>query len=170
MLTSRKLFALSFVLSICIFASVGKAGEHVLATITTDVDSEAYQLAISASNEDESLDSFLISNYNNGNINNRDELSIKLFIKEGLKLGVHGPVTFVKINGQNFDEEQGGVIVIDALYNIVTGKRKNYELQLAKSQDGWKLFYEGRPITQIFAKSNKIAIVGVVGAKDLIMK
>lgn len=170
MVNSKKLLALSFFISICIFVSVGKAADQMLATVTTDADSLSYQLSVSYSDKDQVLTSFFISNFANGSFTNRDELPIKTFIKEGINMGVHGRVTFVKINGENFDEEQGGVIIIDAVFNLLTGKRKSYEMQLAKDQTGWKLFSEGKPITKILGKSNRVPMIGVVGAKELVMK
>ncbi|MDD4972773.1 MAG: hypothetical protein PHY93_00400 [Bacteriovorax sp.] len=170
MLNSNKLMALAFCLSTIIFVNVSKASEQILATISTDAQSDSFQLAVNSDEENQTLTSFYIDNFSSGQFLGRDELSMKTFIKEGIDLPHKGKINFAKIIGENFDEEQGGVIVIDTLYNILTGKRKSYELHLAKDKSGWKLFKAGQIITQIKALANKVPLVGVVGAKDLVMK
>jgi hypothetical protein len=62
------------------------------------------------------------------------------------------------------------MIIIDSLYNIITGKRKFYELQLPQTKNGWCLFYNSKPITKILAIANKLPFVGVVGVRTLHMK
>lgn len=170
MLNSNKLMALAFCLSTLIYVNVSKASEQILATITTDTMSDSYQLIVDSNEEERTLNAFYIDNFSNAQFSSRDELSMKTFVKEGITLPHRGKIAFAQINGQNFDDALGGVIVIDSLYNVLTGKRKSYELQLAQDKTGWKLFYKGKAITKIMAIANKLPIIGVVGARDLSMK
>jgi hypothetical protein len=170
MINSKKLMPLAFCFSTLIFINVSKASEQILATISTDVQADSYQLIVNTDEDKQLLTAFYIDNFSSGQFSSRDELSIKTFIKEGIKLPHKGKINFAQIIGENFDEEQGGVIVIDTLYNILTGRRKSYELHIAKDKSGWKLFRAGKIITQIKALANKVPLIGVVGAKDLVMK
>lgn len=169
MLNSKKLLALAFCLSTVIYVNASKASEHILASISTNVQKDSYHLIVDINEEDQTLKTFYIDNFSNNQFVNRDELSIKTFIKEGIKLPHNGKITFVKITGENFDQEKGGIIVLDTLYNIITAKRKSYELQLAQDKSGWKLFYKGNAISKILAIVNKLPIIGIVGARDLSM-
>jgi hypothetical protein len=81
-----------------------------------------------------------------------------------------GKIVVVKITGENFDEEQGGMLNLDTLVNILTGRRKNYELHLARAKKQWALYKNGHIITQIKVKANRVPILGVVGIKNLIME
>lgn len=170
MLNSNKLMALAFVLSTLIFMNVSKASEQILATITTDAFTDVYQLIVDANEEDNTLINFYIDKFSNGQFKNRDELSMNIFIKEGFKFPHKGSVNFATISGNGFDKEQGGMIIINAICSILTGKRKNYELDLAKDKSGWRLFSDGQLITKINVLANKVPIIGLVGAKDLVMK
>lgn len=170
MLTKKKLLLVSFMISSSIFLSVSnsKASEQVLATLSTDVTSDSYQLIVDCNDDAQTLKSFFIDTYSDGKLAKRDALPMDAFIKDGIK--VNNKYNFAKISSQNFDQEQGGMIIIEALYNILTGKRKSYEMQLAKDKIGWKLFSNGHAINQIIAHANRVPVIGIVGAKDLVMK
>ena len=170
MFNSSKLLALAFCLSIIISLNVSKASEQILADITIDVFSDSYQLKINANEENQTISAVYIDNLSNGKLVSRDEISINSFIKEGIKIPHNSPINFAKISGENFDKEQGGILTIDAIYNILTGRRKSIEMELAKDQSGWKLFKAGQNITQIKAVINKIPVIGMVGVKDFEMK
>jgi hypothetical protein len=64
----------------------------------------------------------------------------------------------------------GGKIIIDTLYNGATGERKMYELDLAKSNSGWKLFKGQKSVTKFHVKVNKVIILGTVGIKTIVME
>jgi len=170
MLNSKKLMALAFILSSLIYINVSKASEEVVANVSADVFTDSYQLVIDTNEVKQTLNAFHVDNVENGHLLKRKDLLVKDFIDNGVRFPVKGKIVFARISGENFDQEQGGVIVIDTLSNLLTGARKTYELTLAKDKRGWKLFNSGKVITQIKAIANKLPIIGVVGAKDLVMK
>jgi hypothetical protein len=171
-INSRKLLAISFVISIGIFISVSpsKADEKILATITNNANSKIFQLIVDYNSQDQTLTDFKIANVTEGNVSSSQSLPLTNFIRDGLHFEGKGNQSFAEIKCLNFDDEQGGIIVIDLLYNIITGRRKTYEVQLAKDNIGWKLFYKGHSLSTIFAISNKLPIIGVVGTKELVMR
>lgn len=151
-------------------AEESKVSEETLATITTDLDSDYYKLIVGIDNDNQALKTFFVDNFSRGKLTKRDTMAINVFIRDGITFNKKGRITFAKIVPENFDEDQGGMVTIDALYNILTGRIKSYELQLAKDKEGWKLFTHGKVIKQIIAHANKVPFLGVVGAKDLVMK
>jgi len=170
LLSSQHLFAISLLISLTIFSTVTKASEQILATISTDVNSDHYQFVVEVDQEARMLKAFYIDNFIVGENRSRDALPIESFLNEGIILPKNGNRVFATINAQNFDRGLGGVIIINALYNAVTGKRKSYEFDLAQDQSGWKLFYKGKAISKIRAIAHKLPLVGVVGAKELSME
>lgn len=170
MIASKHLFAISLLISISIFSSVTKGAEQILATITTDVNSDSYQFILEVNEDEHLLKAFYLDNFIIGQSRSREVLPLDRFLDAGLILPQAGNQVYAKINGVNFDNTLGGIIVIDTLYNGITGKRRSYELELAQDQAGWKLFYKGKPITKIMAIAHKVPILGIVGAKELSMK
>jgi hypothetical protein len=168
MVSKNKLLLLSFCLSTLILVIAprkSQAAEQLLATVSTDVTTDVYHLVVDTNEDTQTLKAIYVDNVEGTNLKKRDSITIDSFVKEGAHFN-----NFAKIETNNFDDQQGGVIIIDAVYNILTGKRKSYDMQLAKDKTGWKLFKEGTPITQIIAHANKLPLIGVVGAKDLTMK
>jgi len=76
----------------------------------------------------------------------------------------------MKLKSNNFDLEQGGIVVVDTLYSGVSGERKTYEIQLAQDKSGWALFKQGKTIKEIQIKTNRVMVIGAVGIKTLVMK
>lgn len=170
MYTPNQILAFSFVVSLGIFSSVTKASEHVLATITTDVNSDSYQFIVDADEDARLLKNFFIDNFVDGKKVKRDAVSMDQFISTGLKLPKNSKVKFAEINGQNFDQTLGGNFEINTLYNALTGKRKSYDFEMLQTSGQWSLYYSGKLITKIQAIAHHVPIVGIVGAKDLLMK
>lgn len=172
MTANNKLLLYSLFLSvlILIFAPKGKAEEVTLANLSTDVNSDTYSLVVDVDENSQNLKSFYIDSFSNGNKSNRDALTIEAFIKKGFKVTNNTPITFAQIESDNFQADQGGMITIDALYNILNGKRKRYELQIAKDKTTWRLFNNGKIVTKILAIANRVPLAGVVGARELIMQ
>lgn len=168
MTANNKLLLYSLFLSILILMYVpkGKADEFVLASISTDVSSDTYALVVDVDNESQTLKSFFIDNFTDGKKTKRDTLAMDEFMKRGLNVK-----NFAKIQSENFLPDQGGLITIDALYNILTGKRKSYELELAKENNSnWRLYSNGKAISKIIAHANRVPIIGIVGARELVMQ
>ncbi len=167
MSVKNKLLSFSFLLSFLLFLCAPKtnAAEFILATVKTDVDNNTYNLVVDANDETNSLTAFFIDSYSNGKLDHRDALAMNTFIQEGFRFK-----NFAKISTSNFNEDLGGMITIETLSNILTGRRKSYEMHLAKDKSDWGFFKDGRKISEILAVANKVPIFGIVGAKELIMK
>ena len=76
----------------------------------------------------------------------------------------------MKLKSNDFNLEQGGIVIVDTLYSGVSGQRKSYEIQLAQDKSGWSLFKEGKIITEIQIKTNRVKLLGSIGIKSLVMK
>lgn len=153
-----------------LFLNSSFATEKLLANITSDVLSDYYHLSVNINDENQNLNMFYFDTYVNDTFNKRDEITINDFIKQGIRIPANGKIVVVRISGYNFDEEQGGMLILNTLANILSGRRKTYELHLARDIDQWALYKNGKTITKIKVMANRIPIVGVVGIKDLMME
>ena len=75
----------------------------------------------------------------------------------------------LNLKSDNFDFDRGGNILIDFLYNGITGDRKFIELELAKDKNRWKLFRNKANVSKFHVKVNKVIVLGTVGIKSIKM-
>ena len=148
------------------------AKEEVIATITNDENKQVYTFVAETNDETETITSFFKDNYSAaGKKVDRELMASEKLTDGGLILEKRGKHEILKLESNNFDLEQGGVVTIDTLYNGVNGQRKEYDLQLAKANNGdWKLFKGTKVITKLHIVVNKKFLVGSVGVKEIQMK
>ena len=169
MFNSDKFIIYVFLLVGMVYAENSVAVEERIVSISSDVFEESYQIGVDSTENDHFINSFYVDSYFKRELLNRKKVSIKEFIDNGVDFRSKRDVVFANIVGENFEKEQGGMIVIDTLYNALSGSRKRYELHLAKDKTGWRLYNAGHIISKIKVVANKIPLVGVIGAKDLII-
>lgn len=165
--------------STCLFMFVallvsGKilAHEETIATITNDENKQVYTFVAETNEETDSIKAFYKDNYSAaGKKINRELMASEKLTEGGLILEKRGEHEILKLNSENFDLEQGGIVTIDTLYNGVNGQRKEYDLQLAKATDGeWRLFKGSKIVTKLHIVVNKKFMLGAVGVKEIQMK
>ncbi len=148
------------------------AKEEIIATITNDENKQVYTFVAETDDQTDSILSFYKDNYSSsGKKVDRELLASEKLTEGGLILEKRGKHEILKLESNNFDLEQGGLVTIDTLYNGVNGQRKEYDLQLAKATDGvWKLFKGSKIISKLHIVVNKKFMVGAVGVKEIQMK
>jgi hypothetical protein len=170
MLNLKKLLALSLLLSINLFAGIAKASEQTLATISNDESKNTYQLIVDSTDGDRAIKTFYKDIFLNGKKLSREALDYHVLIRTGMILEQRDKYIVMRLKSDNFDDQQGGIITVDTLYNGANGTRKTYDLSLAKDKSGWTLINQGKIVKQIFIQTNKVMILGSVGIKNLVMK
>jgi len=148
------------------------AREEVIATITNDENKQVYTFVADTNSETDSIRAFYKDNYSAaGKKIDRELMASEKLTEGGLVLEKRGEHEVLKLNSENFDLEQGGIVTIDTLYNGVNGQRKEYDLQLAKATDGeWRLFKGSKIVTKLHIVVNKKFMLGAVGVKEIQMK
>lgn len=148
------------------------AREEVIATITNDENKQVYTFVADTNSETDSIRAFYKDNYSaSGKKIDRELMASEKLTEGGLVLEKRGDHEVLKLNSENFDLEQGGIVTIDTLYNGVNGQRKEYDLQLAKATDGeWRLFKGSKIVTKLHIVVNKKFMLGAVGVKEIQMK
>lgn len=148
------------------------AKEEVIATITNDENKQVYTFVADTNSETDSIRAFYKDNYSaSGKKVDRELMASEKLTEGGLVLEKRGNHEVLKLNSENFDLDQGGIVTIDTLYNGVNGQRKEYDLQLAKATDGeWRLFKGSKIVTKLHIVVNKKFMLGAVGVKEIQMK
>lgn len=146
------------------------AREDVIATITNDDNKEIYNMIVQSDEETNTIRGFFKDDYLNGKKIEREHLRSSELVTTGVVLDQRGERTVIALKSDNFDNERGGLVTIDTLFNGVNGQRKEYELELAQSKDGWKLFRKGKVISKLHILVNKKFLIGAVGVKEIVMK
>lgn len=166
LISSSAVFTVIMMVSIF---NVAKAGEKAVATVSSDENKTIYKLVID-SKDGRGIEHFYKDVYENGVKTRRTELDPEVLMKTGMILEQRDKYVVMKLKSENFDIEQGGIVVVDTLYSGVSGERKSYEIQLAQDKSGWGLFKQGKSIKEIQIQANRVMIIGTVGIKNLVMK
>lgn len=170
MFNLKMLFAFSLLTSVAIFTHAAKASEQTLATIGNDENKNTYLLIVDSTEDSRAIKTFYKDVYANGKKISREALDYRVLERTGMILEQRDQYIVLKLKSNNFDEQQGGIITVDTLYNGANGTRKSYDIQMAKERNGWALINQGKVVKQIFIQTNKVMILGSVGIKNLIMK
>ena len=166
MLKCLTLSILSLFLSMNIFAS-----EEILTTTDNDDNNEVYKLVVKVDETTQSLKELYKDTYVNGTKIRRDLLNPNdLTTSGGVILERRDKYNVLNLKSDNFDYDRGGRIIIDTLYNGITGERINYDLELVKDSITWKLFKNKKSVSKFHVKVNKKIIIGTVGIKTIIME
>lgn len=153
-----------------IFLGQAFAKEEVLATITNDENKEVFTFVANTDETSDSLRTFFKDDYLNGKKVQRESLPTQELTNSGVVLDKRGDHTVISLKSHNFDLARGGTIVIDTLFNGVTGERKQYEIELAKDTEGWKLFNGRNSVSKLHIEVNKKTFIGTVGVKNIRME
>jgi hypothetical protein len=148
---------------------VVKAEEQIIANVTADNKSTSYKLVIDV-RDGRNIKNFYKDVYEGNNLVRRELLDSSLMLNTGMVLEQRDSHVVMRLKSLNFDNEQGGIVVVDTLFNGVTGERKGYEIQIAKSLNGWSLFSHGKSINNIQIQTNRVMLIGEVGIKNLLLK
>lgn len=143
------------------------AAETKLVIFSSDLNSDNFHLIVEDDPIIRQVKTFHLDSYKGPDFHKRETLPIEQFINEGINLPRKGPFVFARITAQNFDKTLGGDIIMDTLYNALTGKRVSYYFQMAQDRQGWGFFHKGKRTTHIKAIANRVPVIGPVGVKEL---
>ena len=147
------------------------AGEVILSVTDNDDNHEVYNLIAEVNEKDQSLGSLFKDVYLYGKKLRREILNPDdLKINDGMIIEKRDNYNVLNLKSDNFDIYRGGRIVIDTLFNAISGERRMFDLELALDKDSWKLFKNQKIVSKFHVKVNKIIVMGTVGIKTIIME
>ena len=164
----KSAFLFSFIFS-ALMSVNAFSKENILATISSDENNQVFTFIVETDDSTNAISSFYKDNYIDGKRVKRDQLSADKLTQEGVVLDQRGNNTVIDLKSDNYDSQTGGDVVIDTLYNGINGERKQYNLSLAQSKDGWALFNDQKIITKLKIEVNKKPFIGSIGVKNIQM-
>lgn len=145
--------------------------EEVLSITDNDDNNEIYLLIVNVDESTQSLKELFKDTYIGGKKMRRDVLNpLNLNTKDGVILEKRDNYNVLNLKSDNFDYSRGGRIIIDTLYNGISGERRFFDLELAKDKNSWKLFKNNKAVSKFHVKVNKVIILGTVGIKTIVME
>jgi hypothetical protein len=146
------------------------AKEDILAVISNDENKQISNFIAVTDDSTNIIKAFFKDDYIDGKKVSRESLPAVELQKDGIILDKRGDHTVINLKSDNFDEHRGGMIVIDTLFNGINGERKEYDIKLAQSESGWKLFNEDKVVSKLHVEVNKKMFLGSVGVKNIKME
>ena len=163
------------IFSLLIFLGLGQnllATEHKLVHITNDEDKELCIFVVKTEGQDNDIKAFFKEVYNEKGVRIiREQFSVKQALDEkGLVLKEVDGRIVISLRSENFAEHNGGHVTLDTLYNGISGSRKEYEYEVARTSKSWELLKDGEAVKAIHLKSKKVFPIGTVGIADIVNK
>jgi hypothetical protein len=147
------------------------ASEETLSITDNDDNNEVYNLVVNVDDNTQTLKNLYKDTFIKGKKIRRDDLNpLDLKTSDGVILEKRDNYNVLNLKSDNFDYDRGGKIIIDTLYNGITGDRRSVDLELAKDQNSWKLFRNKIAVSKFHVKVNKVIVLGTVGIKTIIME
>ncbi len=155
-----------FMLSALINAT--EATEKVLCVVTSDVDADVGKLIYEMDEDGRGIKHLYSEKWVNNKLVAREEINILDVNGDGIILHKKDKYVTVRLYSHNFDEERGGTLQLDTLYNAIKGERREYTIEVSKNS-----------INQIEMASNKVTfnkmkfigkkspILGVIGIEKV---
>jgi hypothetical protein len=166
-----KIAILLIMISSLFSSAILLANEETLSITDNDDNNEVYNLVVSVDDSTQTLKNLFKDTFVNGKKIRRDDLNaLDLKTKDGVILEKRDNYNVLNLKSDNFDNDRGGKITIDTLYNGITGERKTVDLELAKDTNNWKLFKNKVAVSKFHVKVNKVIVLGTVGIKTIIME
>lgn len=143
--------------------------EQILAVVNNDINSSIYKLVLLTNEQNETIKLLYKDEYAKEKLLSRELLNINQLNQDGIILEQRHDTVILSLHSHNFDLYSGGTIIVSTVLNGYKGTRREYDFELAKDKNGWSLFHQGHSIKQLLLEANKVALLGVVGIKNLIM-
>lgn len=159
-------------LALTVFSSTSVfAREEILSVTDNDDNNEVYNLVVNVDETTQTLKELYKDTYVGGKKIRRDKLNPDhLKTKEGVILEKRDNYNVLNLKSDNLDFDRGGRIIIDTLYNGVTGERKQVDVELAKDKNAWRLFKDKKAVSKFHVRVNKVIVIGTVGIKTIVME
>lgn len=157
----RYLLVLPFMLSLAF------AGELKIVTITSDFDRLTTTFFIELK-EDNTIDAMrIIRTQASGQVEADDSHPAERVITQGAVLYEQRGYEVVRLKLEKFDAKLGGTIVLDYLYNGVTGSRNRMKLKLEPTASGFELMdFHNKKVSKLYIISNRTPL-GAVGIREI---
>ncbi|MBC7713131.1 MAG: hypothetical protein H7177_07315 [Rhizobacter sp.] len=115
------------------FINASQATEKLLCVVTSDLDSDTAKLTYEMDEDGRKITHLWSEKWVNNKLVERAEMKMDDLLGDGVILNKKDKYVTVRLYSHNFDEERGGVLYLDTLYNAVNGTRKEYTIEVSKN-------------------------------------
>jgi hypothetical protein len=146
------------------------SAEMKICVITSDIDSEKTEMFLEfTSNGD--IDSVrLYKTIEGGKVVSDNTHPVERVVEDGIVASErqNRDIVILKTD-KGFSPTQGGVIIMDYLYNGIKNVRKAYKLKMIKTGTNIELTtMEGQRVNRLMFKGNRAPVVGIIGIKNIV--
>ncbi|NOT77919.1 MAG: hypothetical protein HOP07_02810 [Bacteriovoracaceae bacterium] len=154
-----------FMLSTLVNFSWG--AEKLLCLVTNDVDKEIGKMVYELDEDGRKIKHLFKESYSNGTLVSRVELQVKDLLGAGIILNKVDKFVTVRMYSHNFDEESGGVIYLDTLYNGINGDRKEYVIEVSHDGVEAKMTANKADFSRMHFVAKRSKILGIIGIEKV---
>jgi hypothetical protein len=152
---------LSFALSLNALAEESK-----ICVITSDIDSEQTDMLIDVDAAG-ALDTIRLYKTMDKRVVSDESHPVERVMEEGIVASEREGRDIVILKTKNFNPETGGIVVMNFLYNAVSGNRRTYQMKLSKLNGKFVVStMEGARINRLVFAGNRV-LGQVVGIKEI---
>lgn len=155
------------VLSLTIFSYSLSASERVLCLVTSDVDKEVGKMVYEMDEDGRGIKNLFKERYLNDKLIERVKLDPESLNGDGIVLHKKDKYITVRLYGHNFDQERGGVLYLDTLYNGVKGERKEYTIEAGVDGDKAQMTFNKKEFTRMNFVAKRSPLLGVIGIEKV---
>lgn len=143
------------------------AVEKKICIVKSDMDQDYGTIVYDYDEGNDKINHLYMDQFKNGVFQKRLELSASE-LKSSIVLLQKDSKIVLRIQSDNFDLNSGGVLKLDTLYNAIKDSRKEYEFDLAKSNEGFKLFNKNVEFNEIKFIAKRSKVLGVIGIEKVV--
>ncbi len=161
-----RLFILLFLV---VFTSRLEAKVFRLAVITSEFDDDRTEFFLETNEINSILNMRYVTIRPNGGIYQDVTLPAELVMRDGAVLVERNGLEAMRLEVENFNLKNGGVIKLNYLYNGVVGIRQIKKL-LLKQNVGEFIMHDTNdgPVNRLFLEANRSPILGIIGIKSIL--
>jgi len=165
---NKTLLSMSKILCLSLMLSGNILGAVTLCTMESDIDKDVGILGYEYGPDQKEVTYLTMETVNNGRSIRFLRFPIaELKSENGILLQKDGSYEVIILRSQNFNNQTGGSIVVDSLYDGMFGKRKSYQLETVFDGQKFILLNNQQYFNKIFVTGNRSRLFGVIGIKSM---
>ena len=155
------------VLSLSLLTFSLSATERTLCLVTSDVDKEVGKMVYEMDEDGRGIKSLFKERYLNNKLIERVKLDPESLNGDGIVLHKKDKYITVRLYSHNFDQERGGVLYLDTLYNGVKGERREYTIETGIDQGSAMMTYNKKELTKMNFVAKRSPLLGIIGIEKV---
>lgn len=140
-----------------------------IAVITSEFDQNVTDYFIETDEKNVIVSMRYVTTMPNGGVFEDVSVTAERAMAEGIVVVERNGYEAVRLELENFDLTNGGIVKLNYLFNGMTGTRREKRLILKLNQDEFILFnLNNNPVNKMFLEANRLRVVGIVGVKSIL--